>query len=84
MNDCLYLILNAVSTNAVWGCNALPCTEPSDPAERPRTQGRRTRLRRYAACVLCPLRQGAGDASPVLPDRRSVGVQGTRSFAKGL
>ncbi len=27
MSDCLYLILNAVSTNAVWGDNALPCTE---------------------------------------------------------
>jgi len=25
MNDCLYLILNTVSTNAVWGGNALLC-----------------------------------------------------------
>ncbi len=27
MSDCLYLILNTVSTNAVWGKDALPCTE---------------------------------------------------------
>ncbi len=50
---------------------------------RRRTQGRRTRLRRYAACVLCSLRRGAGYASPVLPDRRVVGAQGVRPFAEG-
>ncbi len=27
MRDCLYLILNTVSTNAVWGDDALPCTK---------------------------------------------------------
>ncbi len=27
MSDCLYLILNTVSTNAVWSDNTLPCME---------------------------------------------------------
>lgn len=27
MSDCLYLILNTVITNAVWGDDALPCME---------------------------------------------------------